>query len=170
MTTVSVGTHTHSITYVATSLLRSLKWLIRGAGLDPSKFAADWATWEEGIAHWLGQRALVELVLEIYDPTDRNDDRRGRVDFTLEYSYSGDGDFWIDPDIVNFTVRKNGSVPSLCEYRLVATVRPGATDPPGSSWATTALRSTDGFQRHSVGTALAASSTSANLSYYRRSN
>ena len=170
MTVVRVGTRVHTSTYVATSLLRSLKWLITQAGLSPSKFACNWSDWEAGVAHWIGQQSLERLVLEVYDPVARSDDLRGRFDFTLDYSYAGDGELWIDPDIVEFTVRKNGSLPSECEYRLVAFVKSFATDPPEGNWTSTTMRSTDGFQRHSVGTAVAGGAIAASLSYYRRIN
>lgn len=170
MTVVHVGTHVHTSTYVATSLLRSIKWLITAAGLSASKFASDWSVWEEGVAHWIRERSLERLILEVYDSTDWHHDLRGRFDFRLSYSYGGDGSLWIDPDIVAFTVRKNGSLPSACAYRLVATTKPFATDPPEGNWTSATLRSTAGFQRHSVGTALAGGTIGASLSYYRRVN
>lgn len=113
-------------------------------------------------------RGLEDLVLEIYDPTDAINDLRGRFDFTLDYSYGGDGSLWADPDTIAFTVKKNGSYPSSCRYRLVATTAPWATDPPTGTWISVSLRSTHGFTRHNVGTPVAGGSTAASLSYYRR--
>ncbi len=170
MTAVHVGSTTHTTTYVATNLLRSLRWLITAAGLDAAKFAGTWSTWEDGVAHWLAQRGLSELVLEVYDPSDTRDDRRGRFDFTLHYDYGGDGEMWLDPDIVTFTIKKNGSLPAQCHYRLVAVTTAFATDPPGGIWTSATLRSTAGYRRHTVGTAVAGGTVSASLSYYRRSS
>ncbi len=170
MSTVHVGSHTHTTTYVATNLLRSLRQLISAAGLDPTKFMSNWSMWEDGVAHWLSQRGLDALVLEIYDPTDTVDDRRGRFDFTLDYSYGGDGDLWIDPDIISFTVKKSGSYPSQCRYRLVAMTSSFATDPPSGNWTSVSLRSTAGFTKHNAGTSVAGGSTAASLSYYRKAS
>lgn len=168
MSTVHVGSHTHTATYVATNLLRSLRQLLTAAGLDPGKFMSSWSLWEDGVAHWLSQRSLESLVLEIYDPADAVNDFRGRFDFTLDYSYGGDGDLWIDPDTIAFTVMKSGSYPSSCRYRLVATTASWATDPPTGTWILVSLRSTEGFTRHNVGTSVAGGSTAASLSYYRK--
>lgn len=168
MSIVQVGSHAHTTTYVATNLLRSLRQLLTAAGLDPSQFMSSWSMWEDGVAHWLSQRGLEDLVLEIYDPTDAINDFRGRFDFTLDYSYGGDGSLWVDPNTIAFTVKKNGSYPSSCRYRLVAITAPWATDPPTGTWISVSLRSTDGFTRHNVGTPVAGGSTAASLSYYRR--
>lgn len=168
MTTVSVGSHTHTTTHVATNLLRSLRLLLTAAGLDSTKFMSSWSTWEDGVAHWLSQRGLEALILEIYDPTASADDLRGRFDFTIDYSYGGDGDLWIDPDIIAFTVKKNGSYPSSCRYRLIASTASWSTDPPTGNWRSVSLRSTEGFAKHNAGTSVAAGSTSASLSYYRK--
>lgn len=168
MSIVHVGSHTHTTTYVATNLLRSLRQLLTAAGLDPAKFMSTWSIWEDGVAHWLSQRGLEALVLEIYDPADAVNDMRGRFDFTLDYSYGGDGDLWIDPEIIAFTVMKNGSYPSSCQYRLVAMTASWATDPPTGTWTSVSLRSTDGFTRHNAGTCVAGGSTAASLSYYRK--
>lgn len=168
MTTVNVSTVAHTHTYVATNLMRSVKSLIEEAGLDPRHFAGSWDIWEEAISHWIAQQGLIKLILEIYDPADSYDDRRGRFDFTINYSYGGDGELWVDPEIIKFAVRKSGSLPSACHYRLIATVTRFASDPPSGRWASATLRSTDGYQRHTVGHAVAAGSTAAGLSYYRR--
>jgi len=42
--------YTHSVTYVTTKMLLTFKEVIREIGLDPSKFASDWATYERGIS------------------------------------------------------------------------------------------------------------------------
>lgn len=171
MTAVYVGSSTHTTTYVATNLLRSLRTLIRSAGLDPAKFMSTWSLWEDGVAHWLGQRGLEQLVLEVFDPSAPTDsDFRGRFDFTLSYTYSGDGELWVDPDLIAFAIKKNGSYPSTCRYKLMAVTAMGATDPPTGSWTSTSFRSTAGFTKHNAGTSVAGGSTSASLTYYRKAN
>ena len=168
--TTNVSTVTHTHTYVATNLMRSVKNLIEEAGLNPRHFADSWDIWEKAISHWIAQQGLKKLILEVYDLSDSYDDRRGRFDFTINYSYGGDGELWFDPEIIEFAVSKSGSLPSACCYRLVATLTPFASDPPSGHWTSATLRSTDGYQRHTVGHAVAAGSTAAGLSYYRRVN
>ena len=119
MSIVQVGSHTHTTTYVATNPLRSLRQLLTAAGFDPGQFMSSWSMWEDGVAHWLSQRGLEDLVLEIYDPTDAINDLRGRFDFALDYSYGGDGSLWVDPDTIAFAVKKNGSYPSSCRRSVV---------------------------------------------------
>ena len=168
MTSVAVNVHTHSATYVATNMLRSIRQIIKGCGLSPAKMVNQWAILEAGVATWLESGHLEALVLEVYDPSDTHDDRRGRFDFTIDYRYyaDGEGELWLDPETVRRTVIKNGSYPSTCEYRFVATTSAGRPDVEG--WSSTTLRSTDGFTRHSVGTAIGGGGLGASLSYYRK--
>jgi hypothetical protein len=168
---VRVNTHAHATTHVATNMLKSVRQIIRESGLKTDTILHQWAVLETGIATWLGSRHLRGLVLEVYDPTKRaGTDLVGRFDFTIDYTYYGDGDgeLWLDPDTVSYAVRKNGSYPSNCEYRLIADTAPGRPDVAG--WSTTTFRSTAGFTRHSVGTAIGGGSLGAGLSYYTRSN
>ncbi|MDS0133206.1 MULTISPECIES: hypothetical protein [unclassified Amycolatopsis] len=170
MTTgVRVNTAVYSTTHVATGMLRGLRQIIRASGLPTTKIINQWEVLERGVATWLGSGHLRALVLEVYDPAKpKNSDLVGRFDFTIEYDYysDGDGELWLDPDTVAYTVRKNGSYPSTCDYRLVADTADGY--PPVTGWSGTTFRSTDGFTRHSAGTALGGGSLGANLSYYRR--
>ena len=91
----------------------------------------------------------------------------GRFDFRIDYSYygDGDGDLWLDPDTVAWAIKKNGSYPSRCDYRIVADTADGA--PRVDGWADTTLRSTDGMRRHAVGTALGGGSMGAALGYWK---
>ncbi|GAA4469117.1 HORMA domain containing protein [Phytohabitans houttuyneae] len=170
-TSVRVNTYTHATTHVATNMLRSVKQIIRESGLSTDKIRNQWGVLESGVATWLGSRHLKSLVLEVYDPgKPAGADLVGRFDFTIDYTYYGDGDgeLWLDPDTVSYTVRKNGSYPSRCEYRIVAETASGRPDVAG--WSSTTLRSTAGFTRHSVGTAIGGGSLGAGLSYYTRSS
>lgn len=166
MSTVSVSTSVYSATHVATNMLRGLKQIVAGCGLNTAKLVGDWSVLEAGISTWVESRHLEELVLEVWD-TSCPDKLIGRFDFTIDYSYygSGDGDLWLDPDTVAWAIRKNGSYPSGCGYRIVADTAPGA--PRVDGWSSTTLRSTDGLRRHSVGTALGGGSMGAGLSYWK---
>lgn len=167
---VRVNTHAYATTHVATSMLRGVKQIIRESGLRIDIIQNQWNVLENGLATWLNSRHLKALVLEVYDPTKPAgaDDRVGRFDFTIDYTYGdGNGELWLDPDTVSYTVRKNGSYPATCSYRLVADTVPGY--PPVEGWSDTTFRSTAGFTRHTVGTAIGGGSLGAGLSYYTRS-
>jgi hypothetical protein len=68
MTNVAVNTYTHSVTYVADNILKSLKDIIRLSGLDPSEFVGDWETHMSGVQTWLNSGDLETVKLEIYNP------------------------------------------------------------------------------------------------------
>jgi Bacterial HORMA domain 2 len=168
-TAVYVNTTTYAATHVATNMLGSIRSIIKGSGLSPDLIRDQWTTLENGIETWLASRHLKAVTLEVFDPGKRPSDFAGRFDFTIDYGYypGGDGDLWLDPDTVAYTVRKNGSYPSRCRYRIVIDCAPGY--PPIPGWADTTYRSTEGFTRHTVGTALGGGSLGAGLSYYTRS-
>src|SRR5690606_24530593 len=136
-------------THVAANLVRSLKQIVVGCGLDASKLLGSWQTLERGVTAWLGSRHLQELILEIYDPS--SDGLVTRFDFEIDYGYSpaGDGTLWLDPDSVAYGIRKAGAVPATCAYDVLASTAPGY--PPVSGWTEGALRSTAGLRRRSVG-------------------
>lgn len=165
MSTVNVSTSVYAATHVATNMLLGLKQIVAGSGLDTSKLVGQWSVLEAGVAAWVSSRDLEELVLEVWDaksPTRLI----GRFDFTIDYSYygRGDGGLWLDPDTVAWAIRKNGSYPSGCDYRLVADAAPGA--PHVHGWSETTLGSIEGLRRHSVGTALGGGSMGAGLAYW----
>ena len=168
MTTfVTANTYVHTTTYITDKMLRSLLFIIRESGLDPSRFAGDWAWMERGIRTWLGTRDLETVILEVYDPYDSQ--LVGRWDFEIVYGYGshGDGTMWVDTDAIRYAIRKAGLWPSQCAYRLVAVTKPGRPDVAG--WSRTTLRSTDGFARHSIGTTIGAVGAGTSTAYWRRS-
>lgn len=170
ITSVRVNTSTYAATHVATNMLRCIKQIVRESGLSTIKMQSQWSVLEAGVTAWLRSGHLTSLILEVYDPSKSADaDLVGRFDFKIDYGYYGDGegDLWLDPDTVAYAIRKNGSYPAKCDYRLVADTAPGY--PAVEGWSTTALRSTAGFTRHSVGTTIGGGSIGAGLSYYRKS-
>ncbi len=169
-TAVYVNTTTYATTHVATNMLGSLRAIIKGSGLNPGLLRDQWNTLEHGIATWLTSGHLTTVTLEVYDPGKSPDDFAGRFDFTVDYGYypGGDGDLWLDPDTVAYAIRKNGSYPGRCQYRIVIDCTPGYPQIPG--WTATTYRSTAGFTRHTVGTALGGGSLGAGLSYYAKSS
>jgi len=165
-TFVAANTRVHTTTYITDKMLRSLQFIIRESGLDPTKFANDWSWMERGIRTWLATEELLKVVLEVYNPD--NNALVGRWDFEIAYGYDtdGDGGMWVDTDAIRFTIRKAGLWPSECSYRIVVTTTPGAADVAG--WAGTTLRSTDGFVRHSIGTTIGAPGAATSTAYWRR--
>jgi hypothetical protein len=149
-TYVVVNTYAHSVTYVADKMLLSLKEIIRDSGLSPAKLADDWSNLQRGISTWLRTQHLAEVTLEVYDPD--TDALIGRWDFEILYGTSGDGSMWVNTEDIKYHIYKAGQFPSLCDYRVVATTKPGRPDVAG--WSTTTLRSTEGFVRQSIGTTI----------------
>jgi hypothetical protein len=167
MTTVAVNTYTHSVTYVADNILKSLKDIIRLSGLNPSSFVADWNLYLRGITTWMNSGHLERIVLEIYNP--KTDALVGRWDVEIAYGWtSGDGSFWTDTDQVKYAILKAGLASSDARYRLVVDRKPGWTAVDG--WSNTQYRSTAGMVRQSLGTTVEHSGLGANSAYWRKAS
>lgn len=164
-TFVVVNTHTHSVTFVADKMLHSLHQIIRESGLSPEKLTEDWNTLQRGISTWLDTRHLEVVTLEVFDPD--TDALVGRWDFELYYGTAGNGSMWVNTEDIRYHIRKAGTWPSLCEYRIVLTTKPGR--PSVTGWSSTAFRSTDGFVRQSIGTTIDGNGhISAGSAYWRK--
>jgi Bacterial HORMA domain 2 len=167
-TAVRVNTTTYTTTYVAGNVLRSMKQLIAGCGLDPRHLADGYGTLELGIKTWLDSGHLQTVTLEVF--------RRpggglvGRFDFDVDYGYGrdADGGFWLDPDEVAYEIRKCGLNAAGCDYRVVVDTASGSPDVAG--WGPTTYRSTDGFIRHAVGTGIGAGAIGVGLAYYSKAS
>jgi len=167
MTSVVVNTYTHSVTYVADNILKSLKDIIRLSGLDPTNFVGEWESNLRATRTWLGSGDLQKVVLEIYDPA--SDELIKRWDIDIAYGWSGgDGTFWTDTDQLRYAIRKAGVAPINAKYRLVLENKPGRPDVPG--WSPTTYRSTEGMVRQSLGTTIEHSGLGANTSYLRKAS
>ena len=165
MSTVSVNTAAHTATHVATNMLRGLKQVIAGCALDVVNIARDWAVLERGVATWLASHHLRRLVLEVWEKTNPGQ-LVGRFDFTIDYDYyvDGEGDLWLDPDTVGWAIRKRGSFPSGCDYRIVADNSPGRENVDG--WSNTSFGLTQGLRRYAVGTTIGGGSMGVGLAYW----
>lgn len=166
MTNVSVNTYTHSVTYVADNILKSLKDIIRLSGLDPSAFVDDWTINMLGIKTWLETKDLLSVKLEIYDP--KTDQLIIRWDIEVSYGWSGDGDgkFWTDTEQLKYAISKAGIAPSEAKYRIITDTKPGRPDVVG--WSSATYRSTDGMTRQSLGSTVEHNGLAASTSYLRR--
>jgi Bacterial HORMA domain 2 len=166
MSTIAVYSHTHSVTYVADNILKSLKDIIRLSSLDPSKFVGAWESNMLAIKTWLNSGDLRKAILEIYDPATNA--LVVRWDLEIVYGWSsGDGSFWADTDQLRYAIRKSGLAPGTARYRLLLDTKPGRPDVVG--WSKSSYRSIDGMVRQSIGSTIEHSGLGASTSYLRRS-
>ncbi len=165
MTVVAAYSYTHSVTYVADNILKSLKDIIRLSGLDPSEFVGDWQTNMLAVQTWLASSDLEKVILEIFDP--KTDELIFRWDVEIAYGWSsGDGSFWTDTEQLKYAIRKAGLVPTEARYHFLLRTKPGRPDVAG--WGKGSFRSTDGMVRQSLGTTIEHSGLGASASYLRR--
>jgi len=165
MTSVTVNTYTHSVTYVADNILKSMKDIIRLSGLDPTNLVDGWASKMRALQAWLGSRHLETVVLEIFDP--KTDELVGRWDMDVIYTTgSGDGEFWTDTEQIKYHIRKAGLAPSEAHYRLLLQNKPGRPDVDG--WGPAEYRSTEGFARHSLGSTIEHNGLGGSAAYWRK--
>jgi len=165
MTAVAVNTYTHSVTYVADNIMKSLKDVIRLSGLDPSKLVSGWDSNVKAISTWLAGQHLERVILEIFNPKDDTLITRWDIDITYTWS-AGEGSFWTDTDQLRYHIRKAGVAPEDATYRLVVTHKPGAPEVDG--WGDTTFRSTAGMVRQSLGSTIEHSGLGASAAYWRK--
>ena len=164
MTTVAVNTYTHSVTYVADNILKSLKDIIRLSGLDPTPLVDSWESKMRALKTWLGTEDLERVVLEVYNK--KNEALIVRWDIDIVYSWNGGGGFWTDTDQLKYHIRKAGVAPSDACYDILMKTKPGRPDVPG--WGTGSYRSTDGFVRHNLGSTIEHSGLGGSAAYWRK--
>ena len=165
MTSVAVYSYTHSVTYVADNILKSLKDIIRLSGLDPSAFVGDWQTNMLAVTTWLRTGDLQKVSLEIFNPV--TDALIIRWDLDIAYEWTGgDGSFWTDTEQLKYAIRKAGVSPASARYRLLLDTRTGRPDVMG--WSKASYRATDGMIRQSLGSTIEHSGLGTSTSYLRR--
>ena len=119
MTNVAVNTYTHSVTYVADNILKSIKDIIRLSGLDPAGLASRWETNMLALKTWLNSGDLLGVVLEIYNPRTGNLITRWDIDIVYNWSIGGDGGFWTDTEQLQVRNPEGRFAPSEAQIRLV---------------------------------------------------
>ena len=163
-TSTFVISYAHTVTHVTTKILLILKEIIREIGLDPAKFAGDWATYETAVSTWLASRHLERVTLEVYDP--RTGNLVTRWDMEVVYASVGDGSLWVDTAAIRYAVSKAGLAPSSCKYEIKVMTKPGR--PHVDGWDTCHLRSTAGFRRYTVGATVGGNGLAAQTAYWSR--
>lgn len=165
MSTVATYSYTHSVTYVADNILKSLKDIIRLSGLDPASFVEGWSSNMLAVKTWLGTGDLRKVILEIYDPA--TDKLITRWDIDIVYSWSsGDGSFWTDTEQLKYAIKKAGILPSQAKYKLMLDANPNRPDVEG--WSKGSYRSTDGMVKQSLGSTVEHSGLGGQAGYWRQ--
>jgi len=165
MSSVAVYSYTHSVTYVADNILKSIKDIIRLSGLDPMNFVEQWSNNLQAMKTWLESGHLERIVLEVFDP--KNDVLITRWDIDVIYNWSaGDGTFWTDTEQLKYAIRKAGVLPEHAKYSLMLQNKPGRPEVTG--WGPGAYRSTNGMVKQSLGTTVEHSGLGGNTGYWRK--
>ncbi len=159
-----VISYAYTVTYITTKMLHLLSNIIRDIGLDPSKFASQWSTYEDGISTWLASRHLERITLEVYNPATKA--LVTRWDIEVIYSSVGDGNLWVDAAAVRYAIAKAGLVPSSCLYSIKLKNSPGA--PTVSDWEDCEFRSTEGLKRYAIGATVGGNGLTAQTAYWSR--
>lgn len=165
MSSTAVFSYTHSVTYVADNILKSLKDILVLSGLDPAKLAGEYAVLHAGIKQWIESKHLERVTLEVFHP--KTDALLFRWDIEMSYTWSSEaGSFWTDTDQLRYAIKKQGVAPSEAKYRIAAKSKPGR--PSVAGWSDTELLSTAGMVRQSIGTTVEHNGLGANAAYWRK--
>lgn len=165
MSAVAVYSRSHSVTYVADNILKSLKDIIRLSGLDPTKLTQDWESTQRAIRTWLESEHLQKVVLEIYNPHTDALIRRWDVDVVYQWGGSGEGSFYCDTDQLRYHIQKAGVATADAKYCVLLDNKPGRPDVPG--WGPGSYRSTTGLVRQSLGSTIEHGGLGAQAAYWR---
>lgn len=165
MTTVAAYSRTHSVTYVADNVLKSLKDIIRLSGMDPTKLTNDWEGIHRAMRTWLESEHLERVVLEIFNPISGALVLRWDVDIVYQWSAGGDGSFYTDTEQLRYHIRKAGVAPAEAKYDVLLQNKPGRPNVDG--WGPGSFRSTNGLVRQSLGSTIEHSGLGANAAYWR---
>ena len=155
-------TSTHTVSYVTSKMLLTIKEIVREIGLDPGKLTEDWASLERAVSTWLKSRHLKQVNLEVYNPP--SDTLVTRWDLDVVYGYVGDGSFWTDTHLIRYNIAKAGLSPSNCKYRILLLTEHG--EPQVEGWGHGKYLSTDGFTRRSVGSAIGGNGIGTDVAYW----
>ena len=166
MSAVATYSYTHSVTYVADNILKSLKDIIRLSGLDATAFVGNWESNQLAVKTWLGSGHLEQVQLEIFDPRTDKLITRWDIDIVYGWSATGDGSFWTDTDQLRYAILKAGVLPSQAKYGLLLQNKPGRPNVLG--WGPVQARSTEGMVRQSLGSTIQHNGLGGQTAYWRQ--
>lgn len=164
MSTVSVYSYTHSVTYVTDNVLKSLKDIIRLSGLSPANLVNSWESKHRAIKTWIESRHLERVELEIFNPATNALIVRWDLDIVYQWS-NGDGSFYTDTEQLKYAIKKTGVAPESANYEIILKTKPGRPDVSG--WGPATSRSTDGMVRQTLGSTVEHSGLGASAAYWR---
>lgn len=164
MSTVSVYSYTHSVTYVTDNVLKSLKDIIRLSGLSPANLVNSWESKHRAIKTWIESRHLERVELEIFNPATNALIVRWDLDIVYQWS-DGDGSFYTDTEQLKYAIKKAGVAPESASYEVILKIRPGRPDVAG--WGPVTSRSIDGMARQTLGSTVEHSGLGASTAYWR---
>jgi hypothetical protein len=164
MSTVSVYSYTHSVTYVTDNVLKSLKDIIRLSGLSPANLVNSWESKHRAIKTWIESRHLERVELEIFNPATNALIVRWDLDIVYQWS-NGDGSFYTDTEQLKYAIKKTGVAPESANYEIILKTKLGRPDVSG--WGPATSRSTDGMVRQTLGSTVEHSGLGASAAYWR---
>lgn len=164
MSSVSVYSYTHSVTYVTDNILKSLKDIIRLSELSPANLVNSWESNHRAIRTWIESGHLECVQLEIFNPLTNKLILRWDLDIVYQYSHS-DGSFYADTEQLKYAIKKAGVAPKDARYELILKNKPGRPDVEG--WGPCSSRSTEGMVRQSLGSTIEHSGLGAGAAYWR---
>jgi hypothetical protein len=164
MSSVSINTHTHSVTYVTDNILKSLKDIVRLSDLNPEKLITEWESNQRAIRTWIDSGHLERVKLEIFDPSTNG--LIVRWDIDIVYSTGGgDGTFYTDTEQLKYAIKKAGVAPASANYDVLLQNKAGRPDVDG--WGPAPSRSTEGMVRQSLGSTIEHKGLGASAAYWR---
>lgn len=164
MSTVSVYSYTHSVTYITDNVLKSLKDIIRLSGLSPANLVNSWESKHRAIKTWIESRHLERVELEIFNPATNALIVRWDLDIIYQWS-DGNGSFYTDTEQLKYAIKKAGVAPESASYEIILKTKPGRPDVSG--WGPATSRSIDGMVRQTLGSTVEHSGLGASAAYWR---
>ena len=119
---------------------------------------------ELAISTWLRSQHLEKLSLEIFNA--KTSKLVSRWDLDVVYGYGADDGFWVDTEAIRYSISKAGLVPSECGYCFLIYTKAGRPDVAG--WSKGKARSTEGFQRYSVGATIGGRGIGTEVAYWKK--
>lgn len=164
-TRVRVDTHTQSVTYVVGGLLDLFRAFVEKLGLAPGYFSRLRDTLDLGLRTWLEGHHLRTVHLEIHRPSGS---LVTRIDVDIDYrtSTTNSTSFVLDLFLAGLLAKKVGPVAKSCEYRVIATLAPGA--PPVQGWSSTSLLTSEGLVPWNIGEAVGSPDIGSSMQLWLR--